>query len=292
MGSIASPGLRLACHNAFIYAAAGSLGLQIIDAREPSNPTNLGYYDTGGEAMAVVISENLAFIADASGGLQIADVSDPGHPSFVGACSTQYASALALAEHYVYFGTYDPTPYCTLGVIEISNPRSPELLGRCRLAGDIWSLKVSGHLAFAGVPDSGLQIIDVSDPNLPVPVARHDNLHVRGLAFEGGMTIISEGGLLRIMSFNDPVMPVVISTYNCGGEISDLRISGDFLYIANTSDGLKVLDVSDITNIKLTAKFQNVGNASFVYWESDYIYLSDSGWPVNPPQLLILQMNP
>src|SRR3954467_8712527 len=62
------------------YYAAGSTGLTIFDITDPNNPVQLGRYDTAGDASAVAIKNNFAFVADGLFEMQIIDITDPAQP--------------------------------------------------------------------------------------------------------------------------------------------------------------------------------------------------------------------
>ena len=60
------------------YRAAGATGLQIFDISNPLQPALLGTYkDPAGKALAVVVTNQLAFVAYGERELQIINVSDP-----------------------------------------------------------------------------------------------------------------------------------------------------------------------------------------------------------------------
>ena len=46
-------------------------GLRIINVRDPTNPAEVGYYDTGGDARGVYVLDTLAYVADSWDGLYI-----------------------------------------------------------------------------------------------------------------------------------------------------------------------------------------------------------------------------
>ena len=80
-----------------------SAGLRIIDISDVANPTELGDYDTPGNARDVTATGNYAYVADEYQGLRIIDVSDPAHPVQVGLYDTLgEAYGVAVAGGYAY----------------------------------------------------------------------------------------------------------------------------------------------------------------------------------------------
>lgn len=68
-----------------VYIADNSGGLEIIDVTDKSNPITRGYCDLPDGANSLVVTENMAFVADyINGGLQVVNVSDPDNPFIAG----------------------------------------------------------------------------------------------------------------------------------------------------------------------------------------------------------------
>ena len=51
--------------------ADGSDGLRIINIKDPKNPEEMGYYDTGDKALGVYVIDSFAYVADRYDGLYI-----------------------------------------------------------------------------------------------------------------------------------------------------------------------------------------------------------------------------
>jgi len=64
---------------------------------------------------------------------------------------------------------------------------------------------------------------------------------------------------------------------NNGGTASDLAVSGNYVYLANESDGLRIYDVTDPTNPVNIAHATNSGSANDVVISSNYAYLANGG---------------
>jgi hypothetical protein len=61
----------------------------------PTSPTEIGFYDTGGCAWGVYVQDTIAYVADGSDGLRLINVSDPINPTEIGSYDTgDYAYGL------------------------------------------------------------------------------------------------------------------------------------------------------------------------------------------------------
>jgi hypothetical protein len=58
--------------------------LRVIDISNPTNPVEIGSYDTPGEAFGVYVSGNFAYVADRDSGLRVIDISNPKNPVEIG----------------------------------------------------------------------------------------------------------------------------------------------------------------------------------------------------------------
>ncbi|MBA4368790.1 MAG: hypothetical protein C0403_14280 [Desulfobacterium sp.] len=163
----------------YLYVAAGSAGLQIIqldlpDKDKPSETitgTLVSTLDTDGDTKSVTVFDKYAFLADGDKGLKIINISDPSAPTLV--------------------GSYD-TPGD---------------------ANKVWVRGASANTIYAYIADGdkGIRAIDVSDPTHPVdfaPVLAYDT---SGFASDiavnepGDMVIVGDGSAgLTMISISDP----------------------------------------------------------------------------------------
>jgi hypothetical protein len=193
----------------FAYVANYELGLQIIDIRDPANPTLRGVYTPPGSASSVQVVDQLAYLTDSApaSGLKIIDVSDPDHPALIGTYPLEeggqdvqvvdniaYLAGIKDAIYildvsdpsqptlrgiYQHIGDYrnlyvaDNLAYLItdreLSVIDLSNPTSPSLRGTSYLMEGM-NIQMMDNIAYVATWNRGLQVLDISDPNYPVPL--------------------------------------------------------------------------------------------------------------------------
>lgn len=121
--------------------------------------------------------------------------------------------------------------------------------------------------------DTGLMVLDISDPSTPIVVHRHppsefedldvmnveqvdDLLYVCLGNFQGG----GQSAGLAILDVSDPATPVVLDVWNGGTTYVQgsaiVRITGDRAYLGAMEDGLIVLDVDDPSQIGFVSAYQ------------------------------------
>jgi hypothetical protein len=167
-------------------------------------------------------------------------------------------------------------------IADVSNPNQIVELSRINLD-EAYSIAISGNYVFLGCYYSGVHIIDVSNPATP--------LDVRSVSFEGNKSCIRISGNyifvctiytstgLTIIDISDPSNAYIVSQPQDLYEVNDLEIRGDTAYAACKSQGLQVLDISDITAPRIISNFDN-GDGEWVNGVSvagNYAYLA-CGW--------------
>lgn len=143
-------------------AYVGTDGMAIFDVSDPYHPVPLGTYSSVAPVYALVVRDNLAYLAG-NAGLLIVDVSDPLAPTWVGGYSPgQIAFDIALSGNYAYLALNQGGG---LVMIDVSNPEAPSWVGTYP-GGTLWSVAVVENYAYVG-HQQGVDVVDVSDPAAP-----------------------------------------------------------------------------------------------------------------------------
>jgi len=144
-------GLLLVNHELFRSSGPAPVGMAIYDLTDPTDPARVGFFDTGGEGVHRIVYEggNHAYISATPRGYTgriwfIVDVSDPSDPQEVGRWWWPGMSADG-----------GETP---------DWPADEERIVHHAL--------VAGNRAYVGMWDSGMVIVDISDPGRPSTVSR------------------------------------------------------------------------------------------------------------------------
>ena len=265
-----------------VFAATYGDAFKIYDISDPTNITLLGAYDTPGFAMSVTLSkdENTAFVTDRSSELQIINVSDPTNPILLSTFSGRGAysdGALSSDGNTLYL-----VNWFTLDIVDVSDPSSPQLIGRTSTQIDQYGndvggysdalvLSTDGKVAYVESTLYGLIVLDISDSTSPSVVGSID-LDIPNspggasklTLSPDGTTIYFAGDVtdLKVIDVRRPATPVLVGTYQTMGDSWGVTTSavGDMLYISQVprrnqyadSSGV-VLEVLDIKKKAVTA---------------------------------------
>jgi len=249
--------------NGQVVAYSGSsLPCTILTISDPSNPLLACTYPLPISTRDIAVSGNYAY--SASNGFRVYDISDKTHPVQVGYDSNDGALIGLAGENAVYIRE-SMTANNPVMIMDISNPANPSKVGQYMAPVMTNDLAIKEHNAFIACWWDGFRVVDFQDPANPVLAAHkfgwftgavpgEDFCYVQALDWAGDYLYLIDYGPfeaedtrgLYIFDISDPVNPVKISRYT--GFISkghDIKVVGDFAYLADWDGGMEVVDVSN-----------------------------------------------
>ena len=202
----------------YIYLAALSDGIMIIDISDPDNPEHILNCDISGFIKNLTIKDDYLYFVSI-GGLCVYDISIPLYPIEVGYWdSNNRAEAFALHGDYVYLVDYDGG----LKVLDVSDPTNPTLINTL--------------------------ILNYSSKLTIQPIIRDNKLIVSD----------KEWNEIFVYDLTDPAHPLFQSSYRWNKYTNDMEIFDNYLFCANgvgpyPNYGLSILDFSE----NMTKTFEN-----------------------------------
>lgn len=248
--SSAAPVLAVAVSGNHAYLAAG--GLRVIDLADPTRPQCVGAFETTAVAQSVTVSGHYAYLALGVDGLRVIDISNPSDPQAVGFVGGFAWESAVQGSHAYVAGASG------LEVFDLTDPAFPEHRGHCETDGQPYGVAVFGNYAFVSVVGysdgfvnvgSGLQVIDISNPDNPQRVGRFD-FPGMGLDVElsGHYAYVTDGQkALQVIDIADPARPRLVGTCSTGEQPLGLAISDNFAYVTEPG-AVEVIDVSSPAN--------------------------------------------
>ena len=212
-------------------------GVQIIDISDPANPEPVSSFDDGDTVngktfdelagptsiITVVIGSGIYALVAAFGdhGVQIIDITDPANPEPVSS-----------------FDDGDTVNGKTFNELEGSDDITAVVIGS------------STYALVAASDDSGVQIVDISDPANPEPVSDFD-----------------DGDTVGTKTFDELDGATAITTVKIGSNVYALVTSA-------VDDGVQIVDISDPENPAPVSSFENddvviVGGLEKIFLELD-----------------------
>jgi hypothetical protein len=260
MGAIQTPGFAtgVAFESQRLLVADGELGLSVFEIPvegDVNEATLLATVDVGGEALRVASVDGVAYLTVDEAGLVVVDLADhtviatlnvglEGRNEFV------RPRAVAVSEDRVYvsyFSSFWEGHYGGLHVYDISSPRRPLFLGMATDSLHEWDLAVGDDVVVGAAYPWGFNVFDVSDPTDPDVIAQIDPIsEAHGAAYLGGSRFVFADDLsgVFVADLSDPANPRILRRVQTPGEATGLAVTEDFVYVADGSGGLTVLDRS------------------------------------------------
>ncbi len=261
------------------YIAAGEVGLAVLDISDESAPAQIAVLAVPGQEfvndlkLRSVGGKDYAILASESG-LFIADVTNPSQPSFVARTQGGVHTLVldTVGETTLAYLADGGTPQ--VNVVDVTDPANPITkgafdFGRVTNASQLHDLYVENKRAYLNAGDSFV-VADIADnPSEsaiigewvgPQPLYSHSSwvttVDGKRVAVHGGE---GYGAHIRTIDVepDSPTFMQVLGSYKLQDEVSahNVMAFGNKAYIAYYQYGVRVLDLSDPTNLKELGHF-------------------------------------
>lgn len=282
----------------YLYVTAGEEGLRVLDVSNPSEPEEVGFYDTPDELLGdfgdMEVVGDYAYVLAGLAGMRVVDISNPHNPVEVGAYEPWgYPWELDISGDYAYISW--STSYIQFGypyedamlVVDISNPTNPVEAATYKVRdGSLENVTTAGNYAYIGTnyTEKTLGILDVSNPIEPLEAKSYNlseyverekpNYNIGDIKVAGDYAYIStEDEHLQVFDVSNPEAPTLLTTYKTDGDISSITLQDSRAYII-TWLGLYIIDVSDPKNPVELGSYEAPSKILETAVEGDYAYVS------------------
>lgn len=150
------------------------------------------------------------------------------------------------------------------GILDISDAFNPILMSQVIFSGVASTILIEGDYAYFGTGMSNtIHIADISNLSFPLVLSSHPFIQgngVFGMDLTDDILFLTLGteGLICSMDVSDKNSPFVIQAMTVpGGQCRDIIIKDQYAYAAHQA-GLKVVDISDPSNMQIV---NSIGNA-------------------------------
>ncbi len=219
------------------YITSRQDGLFIVDVKNPAKPKLLNHYDTVEFATGVALSGKVLFVACRNYGVELIDVSDPSNPSHISLVRTGEAQSVVSRNGFLYVGVWATSEVV---VVDVKNPHLP---------------KITAKVPLDGYGDG----VDVKGDYLYAATGHHSRETPRKKPGDPGF---GRGHGLEVFDLKDPAQPKFISRvkfpplYQIGNDMWDVTIANGHAFVADTWNGMFVVDVGDPQNMKIVGQWK------------------------------------
>lgn len=253
----------------FYYSSSFEQGLAVMDISSPDrfSTTSKPLYPQYGEIFA--IHGNVGFASNQSAGgrqLELVDISDALSLAPIASLPLpSFVTALAVSSDQIAMITYD----ADMQFADYSAPAAPALVSSYVLGGASTQVAINASLVLLTQPNSGVQLIDLTEPALPVgkstiaPVTNTMNA-----VGQGALAYVLDSRLLRIFDVSDPGAPGLLGQHT----ITPVQASetlparslavSDAIAMESVNSEVEIIDVSQSASPRLLARY----NARSYVW--------------------------
>jgi len=261
----AALGVRVSGTHAFV---SNSDTILVLDVSNPASPSLFKTFQpqNQGDVKGLAASWPNAFVIQMDAGLTVFDASD-----VQGVTATYlyecHATGADLAFPFVYAA-------CGSGLVVFD---ALGFRGRVATPGVAENAFAYGNLVFVALGDSGVAIVDVTDPSRPVLKGSvSTGTHVYDVYASGKYAYAAAGTAgVHVLEISDPANPKLKGTYGTPGFARRVVPRGSLVYVADGAAGLEIIDVTDPAHPALKGAYDTPGTANGVYVSGTTVYVAD-----------------
>lgn len=151
------------------------------------------------------------------------------------------------------------------------------ILGSVDTPGSANDVVVVDNIAYVADGSSGLQIIDVSNPESPEIIGSVDTPgYANGVTVENGIAYVADRySGLQVIDVSDPSEPNIIGSVDTPHEACAVTVAANIAYVSDFYSGLQVIDVSNPSAPKIIGSVDTPGWAWGVAVAGRVAYVAD-----------------
>jgi CSLREA domain-containing protein len=278
VGEIATESIvsSIVVSGSYAYIANWSDGFKVIDISNPADPVIVNSLAIPGQCWEVSIFGNYAYVGNDLNGLKIIDISNPLLPTIAGSFLPEPAvgfEGTQVVDNIAYAATKQG-----LYILDVSDPTNPIELGFSASDYGSWQVTVVDTIAYLPESNAGIRIVNISDPQNPLDLGYFGTpgptVWIEVIGSTAYVAELTAG--IQILDITNLLQPDSIGMYDT--QYADgIHIQGDTLYLAASSWGLELVDISTSPELTHINGSDGGGYALDLYVRDDYAYVALRG---------------
>ncbi|HET6349067.1 MAG TPA: carboxypeptidase regulatory-like domain-containing protein [Candidatus Krumholzibacteria bacterium] len=273
--------------------AAGTAGLQVFDLTNPTNPVLLGAEPMASSYIGdVEVHGDAAYVCNNLSTFEVVDISNLNQP----VRKTPFPIGGKSHDTELDGDLLVVAGDDSLIVVDVSQPLAPVRLGAVATAQDGLGqgnygvgLDTTRKIAVLASFNNGIEIVDYSDPTAPKRIGSlGSNLNPWDCVVDPDLkraTVAGDDGI-EFIDITQPSNPQRITQWvQAGNGGRDVEVVGSLAIFATTFNGLRVLDISNLSSIRTRQVLHgNIGSPANITVEAGRVYVASGD------KLLVLAM--
>jgi hypothetical protein len=248
-------------------------GISIVDISDPINIVETGSIQISPSIREIDVDSNLLFIATSNYGTFIYDITDAENPDSLALFNTSgtYHTEILVKDGIGYVGGISSS--CSF---DYSDPENPVLL--CNMSEFVHTYDLIGNY-LVGIEYDGVFCFSLTDPTCPVVAGELElaNATQDIWASTDYLYILESLWYFDIFDISDPVNPLSINSFYCGGLGYDLSLQENLAFVSPEYNYLLILDISNPLDLDTISKLSGWKARTFVQDTILYIAPTNSG---------------
>lgn len=172
---------------------------------------------------------------------------------------------------------YAVTDQKGINIYNISNPSNPTFVKKIRNSSSITDIYIYGDNLFISDADKKLYIYDLTTPTAPSLISGAETLYdIDHMISNGTYLYAIAYNRIYIYDISDISNPVEVAQYSSLLSLwtKAIALQGTTLYTAESTDGLRIIDVSDPTSLTEISNLTGIGDSRDIVVSGNYVYLA------------------
>ena len=260
----------------YLYTAS-TWGLEIFSLIEPTKPVRIGEIATPGQARAVAVDDDTAYIADGSAGVHVIDVSVPTAPNIVKTLRgfTDARRVETDGDNLYVLGT--GRGLLVYNQHDVRNSQTPQPRRFFRTAGTPLNVVIRDKTVYVSDDRHGLYILEQSpfgDFVFQSAVPILANTYEIAETADAIYTFVASGNL-TLVDITDAENPEMGVRLNTPGFATSIQLHNNTVYLADQQAGLHIIDVRNPQQPRRISSQPTFGNATDVILRGALAYIAD-----------------
>ena len=260
----------------YLYAAS-TWGLEIFSLTEPMQPIRIGEIGTPGQARAVAVDGDTAYIADGAAGVHVIDVSVPTAPNIVKTLGgfTDARSVETDGDNIYVLGT--ARGLLVYNQHDVRNSQTPRPRRSFRTAGTPLNVLIRDKTVYVSDDRHGLYILEQSpfgdfvfQGAVPILANAYEIVETANTAY----ALVASGDLTWV-NITDAENPEMDNRLNTPGLTTSIQLRNNTVYLTDQQAGLHIIDVRNPQRPRRISSQPTVGNATDVVVWGASAYVAD-----------------
>ncbi|UCE64936.1 MAG: T9SS type A sorting domain-containing protein [Candidatus Zixiibacteriota bacterium] len=257
-------------------------GANIYEFSDPNNPS-LVRIDSSGNFPEFITMHDTVGYAKTDNGITTYNMCDPVYPKQISNLNINYGvGSFFYGGDTCFTATVRSWNYddaSKFNIVDFSNIYNPAIIGEHWTPGKSHDVQISGDYAYIANGNSGLTIVDISDPEEPeiidiIGMAKY----AKDIFIQGNRLYLLRSYRFEIYDISVPTQPVLLGYYSDYlGKPRHFYVDGDYAYISknpnSSPDFILILDISTPAYPVQNSTITDLEYASYIQVEDGYAYI-------------------